>query len=248
LLVGVRKSGTTWFNGYMEDLRIVKGSYVYNPTATTITVPTAPLTAITNTSLLLNYTNAGIIDNTMMNDFETVGDAKISTAQSKFGGSSMFFDGINDHIQTPIIPPLNTGNFTIEFWIYPLDTASRHVFSVGTGWSSATGVSMIQYGGNYAISCGSYGTANIGQAVVINGWHHIAIVRNNTAVQFYYDGALIGSGTDSSNLTDSRLSVGYAFTGTWGSFYGYMDDFRITKGYARYTSNFTPPTSAFPTY
>jgi hypothetical protein len=262
LVIGriITGQGTFYLNGYVSDVRVVKGTAIYTGN---FTLPTAPVTtsgssapyastanvnttfAAANTSLLCNFTNAGIIDNTMMATFETIDSAKLSTSISKFGGSSMYFDGTNlDNIQARAITPLGAGNFTIEFWIYPLDTPDRHVFSLGTGWSSATGVAMIQYGGNYAISCGAYGTANIGQAVEINGWHHIAIVRNNTAVQFYYDGVLKGSGTDTNNLTDSRLSVGYAFFGTWTSFYGYMDDFRITKGYARYTTNFTPPTLA----
>jgi hypothetical protein len=233
-------------NGYVSDTRMIAGTALYT---SNFVPPSQPLTAVQNTSWLINATSAGIYDAAMMTTMETIDGAKLSTAISKFGGSSMSFDGTNDQIQTPIIQPLRTGNFTIEFWIYPLDTASRYIFSFGEGWSPADGVSMIQYNGNYAITCGSYSTANAGQAVQINGWHHIAIVRNGTAVNFYYDGVSKASGTDSTNLTASKLDIGYAFTGgSWGTFYGYMDDFRITNGYARYTSNFTPPTSAFQLY
>ena len=77
------------YTGYISSLRVVVGTAVYDPTLTTCTVPTAPLTAITNTQLLLNFTNAGITDATAKNDLETVGNAQISTTQSKFGGSSM---------------------------------------------------------------------------------------------------------------------------------------------------------------
>jgi hypothetical protein len=240
---GARSDGV---NGYITDTRMIAGTALYT---SNFVPPSQPLTAIQNTSWLINGTSAGVYDAAMMTTMETIDGAKLSTAVSKFGGSSMSFDGTNDQIQTPIIQPFGTGNLTIEFWIYPLDTASRYIFSFGEGWSPADGVSLIQYNGNYAFTCGSAGGANAGQAVEINGWHHIAIVRNGTAVNFYYDGISKSSGTDSTNLTASKLDIGYAFTGgSWGPFYGYMDDFRITKGYARYTANFTPPTTAFPIY
>ncbi|NDG65126.1 MAG: LamG domain-containing protein [Planctomycetes bacterium] len=131
-------------------------------------------------------------------------------------------------------------------WIYPLDTGTRHIVSFPAGWSPANGISIIQYSGNYATSCGASGNANAGQAVEINGWHHIALVRNNTSVKFYYDGVLKNTATDSTNLTGTAISLGYIVPGassSWGSFNGYMDDVRITRGYARYTANFTPSTT-----
>jgi hypothetical protein len=119
--------------------------------------------------------------------------------------------------------------------------------SFGASWSPANGISMIQYSGNFALSCGTgWAPANAGQAIEINGWHHIALVRNGTAVKFYYDGVMKGSGTDSTNLTATGIDIGYVFSGgAWGSFYGYIDDLRITRGLARYTANFTPPTEQF---
>ena len=96
--IGARYGNTDFITGYIGSYRIVKGTAVYDPSQSTITVPTAPLTAITNTSLLLNFTNAGIYDATSKNDLETVGNAQISTAQSKWGGSSMAFDGTGDYL------------------------------------------------------------------------------------------------------------------------------------------------------
>jgi hypothetical protein len=66
-------------NGYVADARIVNEA-VYDPTLTTLTVPTTPLTAVSNTYLLANFTNAGIFDNTGKNNLETVGNAQIDTS------------------------------------------------------------------------------------------------------------------------------------------------------------------------
>jgi len=241
---GSRSDGV---NGYVSDTRMLCGTALYT---SNFVPPTTPLQAINNTCWLVNGTGASIYDAAMMADVITLSGAGLRTSLTKFGGSSMYFDGTDDHIQAYNVQALGNGDFTFEMWIYPLDTASRHVMSFGAGWSPTNGISMIQYGGNFALSCGTgWAPANAGQAIEINGWHHIALVRNNTAVKFYYDGVLKGSGTDSTNLTATAIDIGYVISsGGWGSFYGYIDDVRITKGYARYTSNFTPPTSAFQTY
>ena len=111
--------GSQYFTGYLAGVRLLKGVAAYDPTLTTLTVPTAPFTSTANTSLLLNMTNGGIIDNAMMNDLETVGSAQISTAQSKFGGSSVLFNGTTDKCVGRTSPNLNmgSGDFTVECWV-----------------------------------------------------------------------------------------------------------------------------------
>jgi len=130
LAVGGRVDGTTVTTGFISDVRVVKGTAVYSPASTTITVPTAPLTAITNTSLLCSMTNAGIIDNAMMNNLETVGNAQISTTQSKFGGSSMYFDGTGDYLisRNNYGFEFGTSDFTVEMWIRTTYGAGYIVF------------------------------------------------------------------------------------------------------------------------
>ena len=237
-----------YLNGYAASARLVKGTAVYDPTQTSITVPTAPLTAITNTSLLLNFTNAGIIDNTAKNDLVTVGDAQISTTQSKFGGSSMKFDGSGDQLVAPnsVDQQLGTGAFTIEFWVYVNFIALKAFMGKGTSGSTGWAVGMnaaskvgFYYGSTSVTSSGSLSSST---------WTHIAVVREGTGTnqtKIYINGTNDGTATVSTdfNQTDA-LYVGTGRGGS-GDFNGYIDDARITKGIARYTANFTPPAAPF---
>ena len=83
-----------YFTGYITDVRLIKGSQQYTAT---FTPPTAPLTAITNTQLLVNSTNGGIVDNAMINDLETI-NTTLSSTQAKFGSTSMSFNGSSTYI------------------------------------------------------------------------------------------------------------------------------------------------------
>jgi len=247
-----------YFSGYISNFRFVVGSTPYDATATSITVPTAPLSAISGTQLLHNFTNAGIVDSTMMNDLETVGDAKVSTAQSKFGGSSMYFDGTGDWLVVPASPntTLGTGDFTIEMWIYSgaNGTATRAVGTLDSSWVSGRWVIATGTAGNpnkFVFACNNY--ANNADMLVSSAaandsaWHHYAVTRSGNTWRLFVDGVLQQTLTSSVSLdngTPSRIFIGTE-SPTNGAWAGYIDDFRITKGLARYTANFTPPTSAF---
>jgi hypothetical protein len=244
-------AGST-FNGYMQGVRLVKGTAVYDPTLTTLTVPTSPVTAISGTSLLLNFTNAGIYDAAVLNDLTTVGNAQVSTAQAKFGGSSIAFDGTGDWLTFPdsSAMQLGTGDFTIEGWLYlPLLGTARGIVSKGTsttGWS--VGVNLLnQFTFAYTTS-----TLTAATALTMGQWVHFAVVRNGSAtgnVKIYFNGVL--DATSGGAVTDNfnQTSIGYVGADRVGTspMNGYIDELRITKGYARYTANFTPPTAPFPT-
>ncbi len=242
-------TGTNPFNGYISNARIIKGTGIYS--GTTITVPTAPFTAIANTQLLLNFTNGGITDATAKNVLETVGSAQISTAQSKFDGSSMSFDGTGDYLVSPasVNYEVGTGSYTIEFWVYWNVIGN---IAMLFGWNGgATGSTFGYTYSDGRIGVGINGTNEIvsssGQATT-GSWIHMAFVKNGSTTTIYKNGVAIASSTTgvwSSNTGTATFSVGGGASASDTNCY--IDDLRITRGYARYTANFTPPTTAFPT-
>jgi hypothetical protein len=247
--VGRTQDGASpdWF-GNISNYRFVKGTAVYT---SNFVPPTAPVTAVANTQLLCNFTNAGIIDNAMMVNLETVGDAKISTTQSKFGGTSMYFDGTGDYLISPYSESyqLGTGDFTIEFWINASASGSYNqvvgtnnvdldagAWRVGNRFNSANQVYFARGTGG--------GVNEFTASVNVNdgSWHHVAVVRNSGTVTIYVDGTSSASSSITGTCSSSnQMRIGYNPRDN-SYVTGYIDDLRITKGYARYTSNFTPPT------
>jgi hypothetical protein len=262
--IGVYKSGSglgNYVTGWISNLRLVNGSAVYT---SAFTPPTAPVTAISGTSLLCNFTNAGIYDNAMMTTLETVADAKVSTTQSKFGGSSMYFDGTGDYLTSSSASnsgfAFGTGDFTIEMWVNPADvsgSAQRGFLQTsdtagGLKTTYTSGVIMLfGINGSVASLTGGVGVNIAGTwigsstaVVTTNAWYHIALVRSSGVATIYVNGTSVGSASATGTCYGTYLCVGGYYSTSY-LLNGYMDDVRITKGYARYTSNFTPPSLAF---
>ena len=244
-------AGGSPLNGYISDLRMVHTA-VY--TAAFIP-PTSSLTPITNTSLLLKFNNGGIIDQHGTNVLETVGNAQLSTAVKKYNNASMYFDGTGDYLTFPpnAMYTLGTGNFTIECWAF----ASTGATNIGLFQISATAGGFLGGSNSIALSY-YYGNVNgyVANTTVTgnsgrftpNAWHHIAVSRSSGVTRVFIDGLLetnlgtSGAITDTYSYPGTYLVVGGYFSTSY-PWLGYIDDFRITKGYARYTSNFTPPSA-----
>jgi hypothetical protein len=241
-------SGSTYLTGYLSDVRFIQGTGAYDASQTTITVPTVPVTAVTNTSLLLSYTNAGIYDNAEMNDLETVGNAQVSTSVVKFGSGSMAFDGTGDWLLAPssVNFNLSSGNWTIESWYYPTTYSVGNNVIVYIGISAADKIVLATIGTNGYLYYLLNGTVVISttSAATLNAWSHYALVKNGATTTLYLNGTSIGTTTSVPTSSGKSLSLGADSGGA--AYFGYMDDLRITKGYARYTANFTVPTAAFP--
>jgi hypothetical protein len=251
-VAGAGQAGTVnQITGYISDIRIINGTAFYTGN---FAPPEAPLTPLASTALLLNGTSAGVYDSSMMNNSETTGNVKISTAISKFGGSSMSFDGTGDWIQVSGTNPslaFGTGAFTVEFWFYSLAASgTQQLFDTRpAGTVSTAGYMALTYTGNL-----NYSTADItaisGGAVSANAWHHVALTRSSTSTRLFVDGVQVGSTyTDSQNylIGLNRPIMGADGNSPSASLNGYMQDIRITSGIARYTANFTAPTTPFST-
>ena len=237
-----------YLTGYTSDVRLVNGTAVYT---TTFTPPTAPLTAITNTSLLLSGTNAGIYDNAIKNDLETVGSAQVSTSVVKYGTGSMKFNGTTDYLTLPSTPNLamNTGNFTWELWVYINSFSTFQAFidsRIGTA-NAGLYFGVNNSTNNIIIFNNSGSILTSSTTLSATTWTHVALVRNAGTLTIYINGVSVGSVANTYNLSSTIYGIGSNVPTPAGIYFnGYMDDFRITKGIARYTANFTPPTSAFP--
>lgn len=246
-------AGGNAFKGYISNIRIYKGasgSAPYAATSTTITVPTAPVTAITNTQMLTNFTNGGIVDAHSSNALQTAGDAKLSTSVTKFGTASMAFDGTGDYLSAPYNPlyALETGDFTVEAWVYRSVTGAEHNIAVtrsaggSDGWNlrinSSNTLQFYYTGGSSLTSTGT---------IPATTWTHVAVTKSGNTVRLFINGNIDGSNAafGTGNANTQPLRIGVANDNTTGYMNGYIDDLRITKGFARYTANFPVPTSAF---
>jgi hypothetical protein len=188
------------------------------------------------------------------------GNTQVSTSVKKYGTGSIEFDGTGDSLLASAHQQFNfgTGSFTIEGWFYKTaSTAYQALVSSGNYYTGGSnGNWVIRITSSSQIAFASYdGTTNgeyteFSATTSLNTWHHFALVRESTGAnqtKFYLDGTLAGSMTVSKVLGDGSVNgiyVGSDGSGPNADFDGYIDDFRITKGSARYTSNFTPPTAA----
>jgi len=240
--VGWAGTFDSYFNGYISNFRAVKGTAVYTGA---FTPPTSPVTAITNTSLLLNMTNAGIYDATTQNVVTTVGDAQVSTTQYKWSPTSMKFDGTGDYLLTSI--PSLTGVFTIEFWVYIASAGNNYFFTIGDALNS-TGLEVYLGTAGTAFNLYSAGASRITSATLPTpgAWNYVAVTRDSSnVIRLYLAGTQVGSTYTSSAAFATTLRVGvelYNSILTYGNCY--IQDFRITNGVAR---TITTPTAAFPT-
>ncbi len=175
-----------------------------------------------------------------------------SVLQSKFGLESCSFDGSTSYLAFGDQSDFNVGSgeFTVEAWVYDVSGATNGYVATASRFNGAGNGFFI--GHDYSITGDQQCFSGCDQItpssfITLNSWHHVAYVKSGGTNYYYIDGVSMGSITSTTSATWGNLVIG-RLSPDQNSYYfnGYMDEVRITKGVARYTSNFTPPTLQFP--
>ncbi len=237
--------------GYIDEIRISNSARY----TSAFTPSTTPFVNDDNTLLLIhaNGTNASTVftdDNGIgrsQTGISAIGNAQISTAQSKFGGASALFDGTGDYlIASPKVNLTQTDNFTIECWIRVPNISGEKVilssfFNGGSynGWSLEIENATVKWWNG-----SSWNSFN--SSIAANTWYHIAIVSTAGSTKMYQEGVLqtTTSTLDGNfNNTTTPFYIGI-IDGFSRAMNGWIDEIRVSSS-VRYTANFTPSTTAF---
>ena len=257
--IGSEDTSGANFNGYISNLRVLKGQQLYT---SSFTPPTAPLQATANT-VLLTCNSGTLIDKSTSNNVITKsGTTSKIVAFSPFAsrtqylaannGASIYLDGAGDYVQgNTFISTLaaNTSDFTIDFWVYPIASSRQDWFDLGA--TSGTNRILVYYTGTaitYLAGDVQAGTARItgtiAAANIQNQWSHIAVSRVSNVSKLFLNGnQLSTSNNDNLNFTSAlRPTIGKdPGGGTYVT--GYIAHPRYVIGQGIYTSTFVPPTN-----
>jgi hypothetical protein len=229
------KVGSYWggdFNGYISSARVVKGTAVYTAN---FTVPTTPLTNITNTSLL-TCQSSQFIDNSANAFAITVNGNARPAPNNPFGMTawSGYFDGTGDYLTVANNAALdpNTDSFCMECWVYITGTTGNNQGFNGKGVAGTSGYSF--YITNALLLSfvwnGTGGATITGGTLSLNTWNHVAVVRNSGVIRLYLNG--VGAASSTACTTDINSTNGLFIGQARGAnpILGNMSNYRMTKG------------------
>ena len=252
-------SNVSNLQGYMDELRISTSARYTN--GATITTPTAPFVNDENTYVLCHFNgtnNSKLFEDdngtgrTQVSVIASGGDAQIQTGQSKFGGTSAYFDGTGDFIDA-YTDWTTTGDFTIEGWIRFDSVAAPNYDDQqiidnrqAGGFTTGHFQFRLNNGVFYAQFFGASGYPTGTTTASANTWYHWAVVRSGSDLKMYINGTQEGSTvtyTSELNANSTGFRIG-AYDPGGNEVYGYIDEVRVSST-ARYTTTFTPSTTAF---
>ncbi len=174
------------------------------------------------------------------------GEAQVDTAQFKFGTASALFDGVFDTLNAPSHADyaFGTGDFTIDFWVrFNSTTGQQNIFEFGSAVPASAiykppgAVPLRYYNGADRITTTTVPSTGV--------WIHVALARSGTDTKLFIDGTQEGATyTDSTNYGQADINIGSTAGGPV-TLNGWLDEIRVSKGIARWTSNFTPPTAPY---
>ena len=186
------------------------------------------------------------------NVWET-GDAKIDITESKFGGGSGLFDGDGDYlvIFDSDLFDFSGGVWTIDFWTKINNDSEQTFFSQGNDAQNNIKISTNLRNVQLRIKEDTIAVLQIStmlNTLSLDVWHHIAVVQNGNDYYIFVDGILEATTSDADRAVNYTEYVYIGMDGAGGTpFYlnGWIDEFSLTKGVARWTSDFTPPTAPY---
>jgi len=231
---------------YVDELRIINGTAEWNDNFIAPYLEwTNPIIPIPDPDTYISF-ETGVVDTSATPHTVTSVGANISNSIFHTGTKSGVLDGVPSTIIIPSHPSLELDNtaFTIEFDVYFPTSGLRH-WIMTQNTNTALRFYIYEWSGTmkFFYNNAIVGTHNI---VTYNQWQHWAFVHDGTTLNIYRDGIFIDSGAlnISSMVTGQDLRLG-ATLGTVFPLEGYLDNLIIHSDYARYTTNFTPSTSAY---
>lgn len=259
-------NGTFYLDGYVSNIRVVKGEAVYTET---FTVPTSPLTNIQNantngnpssaitgsqTSLLLNTYNSNLnrVDNSTHNFLVTSPNTPITDSSAPtFTNGSSLYNGKYYSIPYSEYGNLldQNGAWTIEAWVY--------LTGIGNAGTILWGMNGVFWGVNWSVNIANRFVASapyigsitsINEYSELNTWYHVALSSDGTTTRLFVNGNLEGTFNGTGGVVgfpgQNPLEIGNGFNGPYTyEIIGNLSNFRVVKGVAVYTTNFTPPTN-----
>lgn len=252
-------------NANISNLRVITGQSLFTGTFTPSTSPLTTTTvghtgagaasSIIGTVKLLTLKTRNFVDESINAYTLTRVNAPQIKSMNPFQqntGKSLYFDGTGDWLQLPVTSSLylGSGNFTIEGWINvpSVDATYRCIFSVGNTvqiYSRSGTIEMYFNDSDDTLSYMVNGQTGPANSIVANSWVHFAVVRNGTSWTAYVNGVAGTSVTAGGSVANSTSTPQVGAVLSTYPFSGYIKDLRVTKGIARYTATFTPPTIPF---
>jgi hypothetical protein len=212
---------------------------------------TAAAASDSNCQLLLHMEDTDLTDSSPTGHTTTLtGNVARSSTQAKFGTYSMTSSsqatGDNLGVASSSDWQFGTGDATVEFWVYHTAITSEQFYVSTYNGSAGFGIrstSSDLYLNTNTAASGWFNEGTFAHGMSTDTWHHVAVVwEGGATIKTYVDGVLKDTWTVAYiNDTASTLYIG-GYSGVFPT--GFMDEVRISKGLARYTSAFTPPTTA----
>ncbi len=179
------------------------------------------------------------------------GNAKVSTDQAKFGGASALFDGAGDYLSVPDSADWAFGanNFTVDFWVgFNASTNDQMLYAQGTN-STAAQQLYVRFSDstlNFVLNGGTSFVHQWTWLPALNTWYHVALVRSGSSWYAFVNGVSLGTKTSSASIGDytGAFIIGANYNVAGNFLNGYLDEFRVSS-LARWTANFTAPSSAY---